>query len=346
MHCKASPGAQYQRPALYCREEFPQADTEMPKAFAYPEKTLTSHTDLTLLPRRIVLNTNDSSVHSLTFRRRRLNYHGGIKHIEDDLYKPRHDEYKKDSRTESDPLYYVDTEHPDIFGHFLIEVVPDLWAVNLLGDHKLKIATSVKMNRSYLAMLGTLGIRPERIVHIDAPIKAKEVLAPTVMVQRRRYLDPACLDVFDRIRSLSWTSKADIKSRIYISRSKAPGRQLVNEKDVEAIFEQFGFTIIHPQELQIEDQIKLFANAELIAGSGGSAMHNTIYSSDTSKVLILCSPTWMVLADSLICQQPHQLGYVFGQVTENSEGKGERHKGEWRINLDDVRTAIRGHFDL
>ncbi|MCZ4058020.1 glycosyltransferase 61 family protein [Pantoea sp. LMR881] len=346
--CITAPAAENHEfiiPKLYCRERFPEADAEMPAIVKYNDKKVTKFENKILIPRRIVLN-HDYTMHSASFRRRRFNYHGGIKHKGDDFFVPRREDHKLECREIADPLYYVDTEHPDIFGHFLIEVLPDLWAFHLIGIKNLKVATSVKMNSAYLKMLASVGIGSDQVVHIDGPIKAKTVYVPSVMIQRRRYVDPTGRDIFERIKSLANLSKQVDARRIYVSRSRAPGRGLENEKAIEAIFEGFGFTIIHPQELPMEDQIKLFRDAKMIAGTGGSAMHNAIYSGDDAKVLILATVNWFVLADAFICREEGQLGYVFGQSIENDLDPNGRHKSEWSIDPEHVKKAIKAHFSL
>lgn len=332
-------------PMIYGRSEFPNADARMPDRIEYRDKKIIKYTEKTLIPRRIVLN-KDGSIHSESFRRKRTNYHGGLKHKGDDLFHPRRDDYKNTHVKLDHPIYYVDTEHPDIFGHFLIEVLPDLWGFHLVKSPKLKLASSVKMSASYLKMLSTLGIFESDIIHISGPTSSDEIYMPSPAILRRRYIDPIGRDVFDRVRNLALSSSWQSKDRIYVSRSKAPGRGLENEKEVEDVFFRYGFTIIHPQEMAIEDQIKAFRDAKMIAGTGGSAMHNAIYSGKDAKVLILATDTWFVLADSFICNKKGQLGYVFGETTVDNEKLPERHKSEWVINLKEVESAILSHFSL
>ncbi len=346
--CISAPPAEshlFVKPKIYCREEFPQADSEMPSTVKYFEKKVIKLQDKILLPRRIVLN-NDQTMHGSSFRRRRFNYHGGLKHKGDDFFSPRRDDHKLPELQVNDPIYYVDTEHPDIYGHFLIEVLPDLWAYHLLGVNNLKVATSVKMNKDYIQMLDSIGIKSEDIIHIDRPIRAKLLYVPSVMIQRRRFVDPTGRDIFQRVKSLANLSKQIDTRRIYVSRSRAQGRGLKNEIIIEKIFEDFGFTIIHPQDLPMIDQIKIFRDAKMIAGTGGSAMHNAIYSGNDAKILILATENWFVLADSFICKEEGQLGYVFGKTIETDLDPNGRHKSEWSINPDHVKEAIKKHFSL
>jgi capsular polysaccharide biosynthesis protein len=47
------------------------------------------------------------------------------------------------------------------------------------------------------------------------------------------------------------------------------------------------FKILHPEDYSIQDQVKLFRYAEVIAGEDGSAMHNIGFSEKSPLVLML-----------------------------------------------------------
>jgi capsular polysaccharide biosynthesis protein len=61
--------------------------------------------------------------------------------------------------------------------------------------------------------------------------------------------------------------------RFFIRRStgSAINRPLDNEEAVEAVFAARGYTPIAPETLGYEDQIRLFSQAERIAGAAGAA---------------------------------------------------------------------------
>lgn len=333
-------------PQAYGSYEFPKADTAYPVINEYSDPIVRKVSDVVILPNHVVVDATHNEVTPYTFMRNRRYHHGGVQLQEDGSYKSKYNVSKLPVLHCDHPIYHADTDHPDVYGHVLLEVIPSLWAVDLIQEKSLKVATSIKLGAGYTSMFRALGISEERITLLRGATYAPEVYLPSKVVQRRRYIDPMARVVFNRLRDmLAWRSDMRSYERVYISRSKVPGRKLINETEVEALFSALGFLIVHPQELSIFDQVKLFSEAKLIAGSGGSAMHNTLFSRSDSKVLIVSSIGWVVVADALICQQPNQLGYVFGSPPEMPNDT-HRTQADWSVDLKEVREAIRLHFDI
>lgn len=325
---------------------FPKADSAFPTKMVYPTQTLTKWENIALLPNHVLVDIKTNSLLPYSFFRNRLYHHGGLRRVENDLYETKHAKKKLKTVVCDSPLYHADTDHPEVFGHVLLEVLSSLWALDKADRADLKVATSVKLTEGYLSLFKLIGIPEQNLVRIDSVVISREIYLPSKTIQRRREIDPVSREVFDRIKfHVAAGSNIKTPEKIYISRSKVAGRKLLNEVAVEALFKSYGFQIIHPQELKIEEQILLFMNAKFIAGSGGSAMHNTLFSSPDCKVLIVSSTGWLVVADSLICQQKNQLGYVFGSPTDMPEDT-HRTQGDWSVSLPEVREAITKHFRL
>jgi capsular polysaccharide biosynthesis protein len=332
-------------PLVYGPCELPKADTAYPRNIDSPAPTLRELDGVAILPNHVILDGATRRVRPEAFMRNRLNHHGGLKIADDGTYRAKSKLANQQVRKSDDVLYYADTDHPNVYGHVLLEVMSSLWALDYVGS-EVKIATSANITGIYLEMFSALGCPPDRLIKIDRPIMPRKILLPSKVIQRRRYIDPVARKVYDRIkRGLLPFATVEAAERIYISRSKVDGRKLINEPQVEKLFESLGFKIVHPQEMAISDQVKLFSTAKMIAGSGGSAMHNTLFSDPQSKVLILSSTGWLVVADSLICQNEAQLGYVFGKP-EIMPHDTHRTQNDWIINIDDAREAISGHFGI
>lgn len=342
----ASKSEVFIEPKVYGRVKKPLADTAYPVEMIFPEKNLELFNNQLVYPNHVIFN-EDMKLMPSTFMRNRKHHHGGVKYQNDGTYSitKKHNEFKETKVFEY-PVYHADTDHPDVYGHVLLEVIPSLWARDLLADKNLKIATSIKLNNSYSAMFNALNIKPDQVLSLTEPLKVKQLLVPSKIIQRRKYIDPIAFNIFDRLKKqLSRMSDIICPEKVYISRSKVKGRELLNENELENLFSEKGFTIIHPQELTIYEQVKIFSNAKLIAGVGGSAMHNTVYSAHDSKVLIICSTGWLVVADSLICQNKNQLGYVFGEPIHLVKDS-HRTQSPWRIDINEVKVAISQHFGI
>ena len=78
--------------------------------------------------------------------------------------------------------------------------------------------------------------------------------------------------------------------KIFISRrsitEKLNGqRRLINEDEILAVAVQNGFSIVQPELLSFEEQVRIFAKAKVVVGIGGAAMFNTVFSNPGTKVV-------------------------------------------------------------
>jgi capsular polysaccharide biosynthesis protein len=79
-------------------------------------------------------------------------------------------------------------------------------------------------------------------------------------------------------------TEATESSRVYISRKDADRRQVVNEDEVFGWLQRHGFDRFQLSERSLVDNIKLFANAEIIVGPHGAGLTDILYSEDATVV--------------------------------------------------------------
>ena len=72
--------------------------------------------------------------------------------------------------------------------------------------------------------------------------------------------------------------------RIYVSRSAAEERRVVNEEAVVAALDSRGFEPYALEELSFPEQVALFAGAEAVVGPHGAGLVNAIYGDDLAVV--------------------------------------------------------------
>jgi len=72
--------------------------------------------------------------------------------------------------------------------------------------------------------------------------------------------------------------------KIYISRSKAARRRVVNEDEVMGLLRQYGFEKYCLEDMPLQDQIDLFHDANFVVGPHGAGFVNLIFS-DSIKVI-------------------------------------------------------------
>jgi capsular polysaccharide biosynthesis protein len=66
--------------------------------------------------------------------------------------------------------------------------------------------------------------------------------------------------------------------RLFLSRRFLRGRHgVANEAEMELAFVDLGFTVVHPQEHALPEQLAMYAGAECIAADYGPAAHNALF---------------------------------------------------------------------
>ena len=101
---------------------------------------------------------------------------------------------------------------------------------------------------------------------------------------------------------------------VYISRSRADRRQILNETDLLDALKPYGFQPFFLEELSFSEQVSLFATAKCIVAPHGAGLTNLIFSSPGTKVVEIYSPNYVSVSYWNICSQ---LGldyyYLFGE---------------------------------
>lgn len=162
-----------------------------------------------------------------------------------------------------------------------------------------------------------LGIPLEKIIESDRypHIQAKKLIIPSfsdalgwlssqgLAFHRHHFLPKV------KSQISSWPS------RIYISRSQASYRQVLNEQEIINYLKKYDFLSINLESLTIEEQISLFANAQIIIAPHGSGLTNLMFCQPGTTVIELLSPHYIRHYYWVISQQ---LGlhhyYIKGEV--------------------------------
>lgn len=226
------------------------------------------------------------------------------------------------------------------FGHFLLEVISRLWITKYIDVKKVKFIMNPEDRTSWkLDLLKPFGISTRQIVYLDNPIVCERLHIPVQSFCLRKYTSSFAYKTWKRIGD--YYDRGTGAEKIYVSRSKLKNqrRGLLNEKAVERIFSLSGYKIIHPQELKISEQINLFRNAKVIAGTSGSGMYNSVFQQNHPKVLILTSNTFFKMSDVLVnTSTGGKLHYFVGQTTElNVPGI----KASWILNTEHLNQFLK-----
>ncbi len=194
-------------------------------------------------------------------------------------------------------FFHLDNEFRGHFGHALTEQISRLWAWEQAKAEQpeLKVLVGKRGQHEYAdwerILLGAAGVSPGDVVIIDGPVRVERLLAGTPMFHQPEYVHPRIVDVWDRIGT---TLRAEVPntsrpSRIFCSR-RHRRRACTNREEVEALFAEFGFAVIYPEDFSLPEQLDIFHQAEVVAGFSGSQLFTSMFS-DRPKHTILIGPS-------------------------------------------------------
>jgi capsular polysaccharide biosynthesis protein len=143
-----------------------------------------------------------------------------------------------------------------------------------------------------------------------------------------------------RSRILSNVTESDrsLPTRIYVSRSDAGRRRVHNEEELMQTLEDIGFEGFCLSHLPFEEQVRLFADADIVVGPHGAGLTNIIYGTDVDVVELMtrqgAAEHFFVLANEL----GHSYEFVLCDPIED-DGIPPRHR-DMVADPNRVRKAI------
>jgi capsular polysaccharide biosynthesis protein len=106
--------------------------------------------------------------------------------------------------------------------------------------------------------------------------------------------------------------------RVLIRRSSTT-RSMVNEQEVEAALLAHGFETVYPERLSFAQQVQLFQGADMVVGTTGAAMANSIFCRPDARIVICLSAHpahaynyWQAIAGAVGNRVHYVLGHIKG----------------------------------
>jgi capsular polysaccharide biosynthesis protein len=236
-------------------------------------------------------------------------------------------------RKVSGNLAIVGSEGGDNYYHWLVEAIPRMMLLKDFHIDKFYIHSSKGFQQQFLRWLD---IPREKI--IDARkglhLQADRLFVPSFVCSQgvRAFLRSFRDHVeIDRRRN----------RRIYLSRADAAYRRVNNEKAVLEILQPLGFETVFASKLSASEQIKAFAEAEVVIGPHGAGMTNLVFSPKQVRILEFFAPGYHF---------PECFGHwaqEFGQEYLELIGTGDpkphstaNRRDNMTIDLDELQTIL------
>jgi len=195
----------------------------------------------------------------------------------------------------------------DNYFHWLFDVLPRLEMMRR-GCFSIDSISHFVVNSCHLSF------QKETLNYLDIPlnnvvetrchthIKAEELIVSSLPRQSRLGNSPRkFICDFLRQRFLTKKSSCSFGDRIYISRTTASYRRVVNEAEVINLLQILGFQVLDLEAMSFAEQISAFASAKVIVSPHGAGLSNLVFSSLGTKVIELFSPNYVHVCFWAIC---------------------------------------------
>lgn len=187
------------------------------------------------------------------------------------------------------------------WGHFLVDVLPQLWP--LFGENAPQVdkivfvaANAIDManvSANILACFKLLGVS-EKVEIISKPRSYSRIIVPGKAFLPRQRAATEALNVYNAIvnkaeRVCASTKSAGMHRRLYLSR-KHLAKSKLNEPNsdwLDGFFEENGFKVIYPEKIPLEQTIGLIRNAEIVAAMSGTLPHNMVFARPGQQLWII-----------------------------------------------------------
>lgn len=238
------------------------------------------------------------------------------------------------------------------YGHFIMEGLSTFWIFEEHDpsefDHFVfhPFVFATETSEYVRHCLNEFGIPEERIMVLGSDcVTFDELLVPERLYRIGDSADPTLRRVYERL--IGGSGRPAAGNRIYLSRRKFLGaggeRVVANEILIERLFQDYGFTVVFPEQLSFPEQLALFSSAECIAGPGGSNMHNSLFMNPGGTAIELGDPRYDgPNPNQTICNDISGVRSVFIPF----EGRKFGPRMTMLFNLDAIDRGVREVIDL
>jgi hypothetical protein len=171
------------------------------------------------------------------------------------------------------------------YGHFLTDRTARFWAHYTQPRELKRVAHPMARAQDagtlphVAAVCASVGLAGGDLGTPVRPILYRHVLVPEPAFQNGHRIFPVADRVHVATAERLMPPGAAFGRPVYLSRRRLAGgiHDVADEAAVEALFEARGFTVLHPETMDLAGQIALFNSAPLIAGMAGSAFHTGMF---------------------------------------------------------------------
>ncbi len=245
-----------------------------------------------------------------------------------------------------EPVVYIGNATGQ-FGHFLLDLVPRLWAVDQARAAGLRIA-AYSANGNLLPfqqqVFEAFGLKPADILLFSEPLRFNQLYLPTPLYRLHRGAHTDVLLLYRRISEHLLVGRAPLAPRVYLSRRKWDRRRVLrNELEVESLFRSHGFEVVNPELLSFADQLHHAAGAVDIAAPIGSQTYLSLFQRKPGSITVLAPPNFVFPDDAIIAGLSNaRCRFFLGQTAPDAIRKAR--DDDFSVDLERLADSLERWF--
>jgi Capsular polysaccharide biosynthesis protein len=171
--------------------------------------------------------------------------------------------------------------------HWLTDVLTRLFVVReRVRDPWLVLPGKYESLEVVKSSLKAFGVESVEFIGPDEFVEFRSLVMPSHTAPSGNFKVEAIRGVRDVLLS-AYGDAGDNNERIYISRARAPKRQIINEAEVTSVLRRFGFETIYAEELSFAKQVQVCSRSRYIVSNHGAGLTNMLFMQDGGSVLEL-----------------------------------------------------------
>ena len=179
--------------------------------------------------------------------------------------------------------------------HFLCDVLPRLLIAKANLGREFRLILPENIAEKYKEAFELFGFNQYTIIKSSELVFVPNLIMPTHVFRPSGVFSPNMLSfLVDNINHVVANCNSNLGSdfsRIYISRSKASSRKVLNEDEVLPILLENDFKIVYAEDLSFIEQVQMFSSCNILVSPHGAGLTNMLFMPTGSVILELRNNT-------------------------------------------------------
>ena len=171
--------------------------------------------------------------------------------------------------------------------HWMLDALPRLLESGVKGETKIFLPLHFANLPYVMPSLKAMGYCNVSFMQANKYYLFKHLIFNTHSAPTGNYNEKTVRQLREIFFSQLKDDSINVGERIFVSRSNAERRKIINETDLHAILNRFGFSILHFEDYSWHQQVDICSKAKYLFGLHGAGLSNMLFLPEKSVVLEL-----------------------------------------------------------